>query len=128
MPSADHIRRVAERYGELLTAHDADGVASLYAEEAIVEDPAGNAPLVGKSEILAFYRGAIERARPERVAVTGPVRILADGMTAAVPLQSRSTRDGRLVAVDIIDVFTFDDGGLITSMRAYWGPENVNPA
>ena len=127
MATADHLRAVAERYAALITAHDADGVADLYADDAIVEDPAGSSPLVGRPEILAFYRGALERVRPEGVTVTGPVRILADGGTAAVPLQSRSLRDGRRVAVDIIDVFTFDDAGLITSMRAYWGPENVTP-
>jgi steroid delta-isomerase len=127
MPSADRIRAVAERYAAFVTAHDAAGVAGLYADDAMVEDPAGSTPLVGRAEILAFYEAAIARARPERVAVTGPVRILADGSTAAVPLQSRSTRDGRAVAVDIIDIFTFDDEGRITSMRAYWGPENVNP-
>jgi steroid delta-isomerase len=128
MASSDHIRSVAERYAALITAHDADGVAGLYADDAIVEDPAGSAPLVGRDEILAFYRGAIERVRPERVTVTGPVRMLADGSTAAIPLQSRSTRDGRRVVVDIIDIFTFDEAGSISSMRAYWGPENVNPA
>jgi steroid delta-isomerase len=127
MPSADRIRAVAERYAAFVTAHDAAGVAGLYADDAMVEDPAGSAPLVGRAEILAFYQAAIARARPERVVVTGPVRVLADGSTAAVPLQSRSTRDGRAVGVDIIDIFTFDDEGRISSMRAYWGPENVNP-
>jgi steroid delta-isomerase len=127
MPSADHIRTIADRYAALVTAHDAAGVADLYADDAMVEDPAGSAPLVGRAEILAFYQAAIARARPERVVVTGPVRVLADGSTAAVPLQSRSTRDGRAVGVDIIDIFTFDDEGRISSMRAYWGPENVNP-
>ena len=30
--------------------------------------------------------------------------------------------------IDIISVMTFDDDGKITSMKAYWGPENVTPA
>jgi steroid Delta-isomerase len=126
MATVEHIRATAGQYAALLTAHDADAIAALYAEDAIVEDPAGSAPLVGRPEILAFYRAAIERARPELVEVTGPVRVLADGSTAAVPLRSRSHRDGRLVEVDIVDIFTFDDAGLLSSMRAYWGPANVN--
>jgi steroid Delta-isomerase len=122
--TAEQIRRACERYADLLTARDADGIAALYAEDATVEDPAGSAPLVGREVIRDFYRGAIERVQPT-VVVTGPVRVLADGRAGAAPLQSRGTRDGRAVTLDIIDVFTFDDGGLITSMRAYWGPENV---
>jgi hypothetical protein len=61
------------------------------------------------------------------VELTGPVRVLADGRGGAAPLRSRGVRDGRAVALDIIDVFELDGSGLITTMRAYWGPENVTP-
>ncbi|NLE49726.1 MAG: Nuclear transport factor 2, partial [Sandaracinaceae bacterium] len=27
--------------------------------------------------------------------------------------------------IDVIDVFRFDDEGLISEMRAYWGKENM---
>jgi steroid Delta-isomerase len=126
MASPEQMRVAFERYAALLTARDADGIADLYAADATVEDPAGGPPLVGRAAILAFYRAAIERAQPA-VVLTGPVRVLADGRAGAAPLQSRSTRDGRAVTIDIIDVFTFDDAGAITSMRAYWGPANVTP-
>jgi steroid Delta-isomerase len=126
MASPEQMRVAFERYAALLTAHDADGIADLYAADATVEDPAGGPPLVGRAAILALYRAAIERAQPT-VVLTGPVRVLADGHAGAAPLQSRSTRDGRAVTIDIIDVFTFDDAGAITSMRAYWGPANVMP-
>ena len=124
MATAEAIRSAFERYVELLSAHDADGIAALYADDAIVEDPAGATPLVGREAIAAFYRSAIERVKPT-VVLTGPVRVLADGHAGAAPLQSRGQRDGREVTLDIIDVFTFDERGAITSMRAYWGPANV---
>ncbi len=124
MATADQIRAAFEQYVALLTARDADGIAALYAEDATVEDPAGSEPLVGREAIRNFYRAAIARVQPT-VALTGPVRILADGRAGAAPLQSRGVRDGRTVTLDIIDVFTFDDDGRVTSMRAYWGPENV---
>lgn len=125
MVTPQHIESVVERYAVLLAAHDADGIAQLYSIDAIVEDPVGTPPLVGRDAILAFYRAAIERARPERLLITGPIRILANNTTAAVPLRSHGTREGVSVALDIIDVFTFDADGLIASMRAYWGPTNV---
>jgi hypothetical protein len=32
---------------------------------------------------------------------------------------------GSTFAVDIIDLFTFDDDGLITEMRAYWTASDI---
>jgi steroid Delta-isomerase len=124
--TAAQIRDAFERYCAHLTAHDAEAIADLYAGDARVEDPAGSTPIVGRAAIQAFYAAALERARPESVVLAGPVRILADGRAAAATLESRSSRDGHRVRIDIIDVMTFDDAGRITSMQAYWGPDNIH--
>jgi steroid delta-isomerase len=116
------------QYCARLTAHDAAGIAALYAPDASIEDPAGATPVVGRAAIEAFYAGALARVRPESVVLTGPVRVLADGTAGAAPLRSTSTRDGRRQHLDIIDVMTFDPSGLITSLRAYWGPANLTDA
>ena len=121
------MRHAFEQYCARLTAHDAPGIAALYAADATIEDPAGSPPVVGRAAIEAFYAGALARVRPELVELSGPVRALADGSGAAAPLASTSTREGRRARLDIIDVMTFDDEGLITSLRAYWGPENLTP-
>ena len=42
--TAEHVRNVFQRYCELVTAGDFDAIASLYAEDATVEDPVGSAP------------------------------------------------------------------------------------
>jgi steroid delta-isomerase len=42
-----------------------------------------------------------------------------------VPLQARSHIGGSVYEVDIIDVFTFGDDGLITDMRAYWTAADI---
>jgi steroid Delta-isomerase len=128
MASADQIRHAFERYCAHLTAHDADAIADLYADDAVVEDPAGSPPIVGRPAIREFYAGALERARPDAVLLTGPVRVLASGLAGAATLESHSSRDGHPVRIDIIDVMTFDATGAITSMQAYWGPDNIHPA
>ena len=119
------MRHGFEQYCARLTAHDAPGIAALYALDATVEDPAGSPAVVGRDAIEAFYAGALARVRPDSVELTGPVRALADGSAAAATLASTSTRDGTRVRLEIIDVMTFDAQGLITSMRAYWGPDNL---
>ncbi|MEO8697665.1 MAG: nuclear transport factor 2 family protein [Acidimicrobiales bacterium] len=110
-------------YCDRLTAGDADAVAALFAADATVEDPLGVRRYSGRDEIKAFYKGAIERASPE-VRLIGPVRTSYVN-EAAAPLQSRSNYGGTPKEIDIIDVFTFDDDGLIVSMKAYWGDANI---
>ena len=127
MADAAAMRHAFEHYCERLTAHDAPGIAALYALDATVEDPAGSPVVAGRAAIEAFYAGALARVQPESVALTGPVRALADGTAAAATLASTSTRDGARLRLEIIDVMTFDAHGLITSMRAYWGPDNLTP-
>ena len=58
--------------------------------------------------------------------MTGPVRTVPAAATAAMPFRSESFFDNRHVTIDIIDVFTFDDEGRITSMKAYFGPANIH--
>jgi steroid delta-isomerase len=117
------MRAAFESYTSLLSAGDADGVAELFAENAWIEDPLGAPRHVGRQAILAFYRGAVERAHPA-VRLTGPVRVSAVD-EAAAPMQSHSNFEGSPKEIDIIDVFAFDDAGRITSMRAFWGEGNL---
>jgi steroid delta-isomerase len=123
MPTPDQMRNAFVAYCERLTGGDADGVAALFAADAVLEDPLGVRRYEGRENIRSFYRGAIERASPE-VRLTGPVRTTYIN-EAAAPMQSRSNYGGSPKEIDIIDVFTFDDEGLIVSMRAYWGEDNM---
>jgi steroid delta-isomerase len=117
------MRAAFENYTSRLSAGDADGVADLFADDAWIEDPLGAPHHVGRDAILAFYRGAVERAHPA-VRLTGPVRVSAVD-EAAAPMQSHSNFGGSPKEIDIIDVFAFDAGGRITSMRAFWGEGNL---
>ena len=42
MADADHIRRIYDRYPELLNQGDVEGIVELYAEDATIEDPIGS--------------------------------------------------------------------------------------
>ncbi len=56
--SAEHIRGVFERYCELMTAGDSQGLVALYAEDGSVEDPVGSSPHLGRDAIEVFYRAS----------------------------------------------------------------------
>ena len=53
--------------------------------------------------------------------------IRAVGNWAAVPLKAVTTMGEMKVQVEIIDVFTFNEDGLIADMRAYWTADDITP-
>ena len=118
-PTADHIRNVFQRYVELVTRGDFQAVALLYAEDATVEDPIG-APLHrGRDAIREFYRAS---AGMVHLALEGRVRVA--GREAAAAMVARPTGADGMV-IETLDVMTFDDQGLVTSMRAFWSPDTI---
>lgn len=120
MASLEDKKRAVARYIETVSAGDLDGILSLYAEDATLEDPVGSAPVVGHAAIRAFYERATKMGI--RLEPTGPVRIAGD--EAAFPFRV-STVGGPKMTIDVIDVFRFDEAGKVVSMRAYWGKENM---
>ena len=123
MPDANHIRQIYDRYPEMVSKGDVDGILELYAENATIEDPIGSDLRVGTEAIRAFYEAAAGTITMKR---TGPVRVA--GNEAATPLIALLGAEGEQQALDIISVMTFDDAGKITSMRAWWSFDAMRPA
>jgi steroid delta-isomerase len=119
--TAEHMRNVLQQYVDCMTRGDCDGIMGLYAYDAIVEDPVGSEPRRGRQAIAELYRNAAGKVRLE---LDGRVRVAAN--CAAAPMIGRPTGMEGMV-VEIVDVMTFDDAGLITSMRAYWSPDTIRP-
>jgi steroid delta-isomerase len=121
MQSSDRIRAIFARYVELVSAGKFDLIAELYAKDATLEDPVGAPPKRGRDAIRDFYKASAGAAKLD---LTGPVRV--SGREAAAPMQATLTGpDGKRAFIDIIDVMSFDEDGLITSMRAYWSPDAI---
>lgn len=100
---------------------DADLVAGLFAEDAVVIDPLGGTPIVGRDAIKSFYING-PFLKPIKSELDGQVRVA--GNSAAFAFNAVS--DGKLM--HIIDVMEFNEAGKITKMTAYWSNANVSPA
>ena len=72
------------------------GLLDLYADDATVEDPFGKSLLKGRAAIDAMYTQAL-----------------------AFIVHTRESM------IHVTDVMTFNESGKITSMRAYWGPDDL---
>ncbi len=125
MPSKEDIISTVEAYAAAQTSGDVDAVVALFAPDAVVADPVHEPAHVGREAIHTFFSGTRDMVDSMVLEVTGPIR--AVDRYAAVPLRAVSDIGGSRVAVDIVDVFTFEDNGLIGDMKAYWDPAGITP-
>lgn len=119
------MKDVVGRYTAAHSAGDVDAVAALFAEDAVVADPVDQPAHQGREAVRAFFAGTHEVLDAMDLHATGPVRAVADW--AAVPLEAITTMGDFRMVVEIIDVFTFDEDGLIADMKAYWTASDIRP-
>jgi steroid delta-isomerase len=119
----ERIREVVERYVALVATGTADEITALYADGATVEDPVGSTVLTTREQIHGFYATLEVLDQETRLIET---RIC--GGQAAFLFEVRTVSDGVTYTLSPIDVMTFDDDGLVTGMRAFWGPADMGVA
>jgi steroid delta-isomerase len=116
------MKRALQEYLERFNRADAAGIAALYADDATVEDPVGSPVKRGKAQIAAFYEMAV--ATGAKLALAAPIRG-SHGNAAAMAFDVRLNLPQGPSLIRVIDVMTFDQDGRFSSMRAYWGPGDV---
>ena len=118
--SNERIREVIEAYVDRVAHGSADEVLALYADGATVEDPVGTEVREGLEAIREFY-APLEGLDQEGRLVTA--RIAAG--QAAFQFELTTKAGNKTYTLSPIDVMTFDDDGRITSMRAFWGNDDL---
>ena len=120
MPTASEIREIVHDYIDRMCAGDIDGIMAHFADDATVEDPVGGQLQQGKEAVRAFYSFA---APALQVELQGPICVA--GNQCAFPLLAKLSMNDTVSYLDATDVFSFDDQGRITSMRAFWSMEEL---
>jgi steroid delta-isomerase len=118
--SADRIRQVVDDYVRLVGTGTADEIVALYAADATVEDPVGTDVRTGPAAIREFYAG-LEGLQQETRLITARIA----GGEASFHFEIVTRVGDKTYTLSPIDAMTFDDDGLITSMRAYWGDADM---
>lgn len=122
MPSEKIMKQAMQAYIDAFNRSDARAVADLYTEDATVEDPVGKKPLNGRAEIAPFYEMAV--ATGAKLALAAPIRA-SHGNSAAMAFDVQLNMPQGKALIRVIDVMTFDEAGKFTSMRAFWGPSDM---
>lgn len=118
--SNERIREVIEAYVDRVARGTTDEVLALYADGATVEDPVGTEVRSTRESIREFYSG-LEGLEQEGRLLTARIA----GGQAAFQFELATKAGDQTYTLSPIDVMTFDDDGLITSMKAYWGNDDM---
>lgn len=116
------MKQAMQAYIDRYNADDLEGVVGLYADDATVEDPVGSPIKYGKAAIRDFYTYAMKTGA--RLSLAAPIRG-SHGKAAAMAFDVTLTMPQGRMIIRVIDVMTFDDAGKFNSMRAFWGPGDM---
>lgn len=121
MPSEEQMKPALQEYIDAFGAQDADRLIALFAEDATIEDPVGTDRVTGIEAIAKFYRRGVGFVT--HMQLSAPIRA-SHGSSAAMAFDFEMEVGGKKLRTSAIDVMDFTDDGLITRMRAYWGPSD----
>ena len=124
MASEAQMREAMQAYIDAFNRQDLAAIVNLYAEDATVEDPVGSELKRGRAEIEAFYKTALETGA--QLKLSAPIRA-SHGDSAAMAFEVALHYQGQDMVIHVIDVMTFNAAGQYTSMKAYWGPGDMQP-
>lgn len=118
--SNEQAEATVRSYLNLVANGTADEIAALYAEDAVLEDPVGSTPLVGRENIRAFY------VTLENLKVTTELQTIRTcGGEAAFQFHIETDTGAGVAILEPLENMKFNEDGLITSMRAWWGDTDM---
>jgi steroid delta-isomerase len=120
-PSQSMMRQALQAYADATNRGDADAIVALFARDAVIEDPVGSPPKLG-DEVGEWFRASV--ALRAHIRPVAPIRGSCSN-EAALVFEVDYNFDGRRLRTRTLDICVFNGKGLITSLRAYWGPEDV---
>ena len=124
MATPDELSAAIKTYIERFSAGDAASWTACFAEGASHEDPVGTDAHHGHAAIQASYEQSLAIGGSLHLQARDEPIIVGNEAVVALEAWSGSGAD-RVHMPRIIDHFTFDDAGRITSLRAFWQLESV---
>ncbi len=124
-PDEGMMKAALQAYVDRINTGDAAGIVALFAPNAAIEDPVGTPAKQGEA-IQAWFADTVAFAT--RITPVAPIRG-SHGNEAALAFDVEFTPpNGQRLKIRSVDICRFDDQGLITSLRAFWGPDDIESA
>ncbi len=117
MLTPDQLRNCIAAYVDAVNARDPAAIAALFTEDAEQADPASNPPNIGRSAIATFFENSIGASETWTFRAKSVHTCAHD---VAITFEITLVTGGSTMTIEGIEVFTTDEDGLFTSVRAYW--------
>ncbi len=132
-PDDDHPARLASmRSYSAVARGDLAEWLTVYAEDAVLEDPVGPSMFDehgqghhGHAGLAAFWELAIAPISTFEFEIDDSFANPAGNTCANIGRIRTAFSDGSSTTTDLIMVYVVDDAGLVSSMKAYWEPERT---
>jgi len=132
-PNDPHPARAASQRSYSAVANgDLAAWLSVYAEDAVLQDPVGPSMLDprgrghhGHAGLTAFWEQAIAPIARFEFTITDSFANPGSDTCANVGRITTTFADGGHATTDLVMVYEVDARGLITSMKAYWEPDRT---
>ena len=119
----DQVPATAETYIAGLNASDPEVLAGVYAKDATLEDPVGGGSVnEGIDAIRQFYNNL---APLDMKATLLETRVCGSELLFNFELVTRFD-ENTATTINVWDLMVHGEDGKVTSMKAYWGAENVS--
>lgn len=132
-PTAEHPARAAsQRSYSAVAKGDLEEWLTVYAEDAVLEDPVGPSMFDpegrghhGHDGLRAFWKQAIEPIESFGFTIRDSFANPGSNTCANIGSIRTTFPDGSHTTTDLIMVYVVDDDGRVASMKAYWEPERT---
>jgi steroid delta-isomerase len=121
MPSEAQMRATMQAYLDALNNRDVAGIIALFANGGTIEDPVGSGVHDARAGLTRLVGGLPSGAT---FTLDTPIRA-SHGSGAAMAFTVRMVLNGEPLQIRSLDVMQFDNEGLITEMKAYYGPSDI---
>ncbi len=130
-PDDDHpARRASQRSYSAVAKGDLDEWLTVYAPDAVIEDPVGPSMFDpegkghrGHEGIRAFWEAAIAPIASFEFVINDSFANPGSNTCANIGQIKTTFPDGSYSTTDLIMVYVVKEDGQVASMRAYWEPE-----
>lgn len=118
-PSADVLRNTLQAYFAAIAARDPRRIASVFAENAEIEDPVGSPLRHGRDGVIALFSAGVA-ALASHVEIDVIAALPSGAGIAAHWTMIAHGKAGREVRAEGIDVLQVNAQGLIVRAEGYW--------
>jgi len=125
MLTPDELRTLIASYVDAINARDAQGIAALFAEDAVQADPADQPAALGRPAIAEFFANGIAASDSWKFSASA---IHTCASTVAINFEIAVVMGDSTMAISGIEVFDVAEDGLIASVHAYWDQNDVRMA